>query len=63
MAKKPKVLPSIAWLAPRVRLMRVLSLMCFFGLIGLLCVYYLAFAILGTAFGLGDPDRLAIVAD
>ena len=44
MAKKPKVLPSIAWLAPRVRLMRVLSLMCFFGLIGLLCVYYLVFA-------------------
>nr|WP_314489936.1 DUF2069 domain-containing protein [uncultured Pseudomonas sp.] len=44
MAKKPKVLPSIAWLAPRVRLMRVLSLVCFLGLIGLLCVYYLAFA-------------------
>ena len=44
MAKKPKVLPSIAWLAPRVRLMRVLSLVCFLGLIGLLCAYYLAFA-------------------
>ena len=44
MAKKPKVLPSIAWLAPRVRLMRVLSLVCFLGLIGLLCVYYLVFA-------------------
>ena len=44
MAKKPKVLPSIAWLEPRVRLMRVLSLVCFFGLIGLLCAYYLAFA-------------------
>ena len=44
MAKKPKVLPSIAWLAPRVRLMRVLSLVCFLSLIGLLCVYYLAFA-------------------
>ena len=35
MAKKPKVLPSIEWLEPRVRLMRVLSLVCFFGLIGL----------------------------
>ena len=44
MAKKPKVLPSIAWLAPRVKLMRVLSLVCFLGLIGLLCVYYLVFA-------------------
>ena len=44
MAKKPKVLPSIEWLEPRVRLMRVLSLVCFFGLIGLLCAYYLVFA-------------------
>lgn len=44
MAKKPKVLPSIAWLAPRVKLMRVFSLVCFLGLIGLLCVYYLVFA-------------------
>ena len=44
MAKKPKVLPSIEWLTPRVRLMRVLSLVCFFGLIGLLCAYYLVFA-------------------
>ena len=44
MAKKPKVLPSIAWLAPRVKLMRVLSRVCFLGLIGLLCVYYLVFA-------------------
>ncbi|MFP3518090.1 DUF2069 domain-containing protein [Pseudomonas sp. SIMBA_077] len=44
MAKKPNVLPSIEWLAPRVRLMRVLSLTCFLGLIGLLCVYYLLFA-------------------
>ena len=44
MAKKPKVLPSIEWLQPRVRLMRVLSLVCFFGFIGLLCVYYLMFA-------------------
>ena len=44
MAKKPKVLPSIEWLEPRVRLMRVLSLVCFFGLIGLLSAYYLLFA-------------------
>ena len=44
MAKKPKVLPPIEWLTPRVRLMRGVSLACFFGLIGLLCVYYLVFA-------------------
>lgn len=41
MAKKPKILPSIEWLEPRVRITRVLSLMCFFGLAGLLCAYYL----------------------
>ena len=44
MAKKPKVLPPIEWLEPRVRLMRVVSLVCFSGLIGLLCAYYLIFA-------------------
>ena len=44
MAKKPKLLPTIEWLKPRVRLMRGLSLACFFGLIALLCVYYLLFA-------------------
>ena len=44
MAKKPKVLPPIEWLTPRVRLMRGVSLACFLGLIGLLCVYYLVFA-------------------
>ena len=44
MAKQPKVLPPIEWLAPRVRLMRGVSLVCFFGLIALLCVYYLGFA-------------------
>ena len=44
MAKKPKVLPPIEWLQPPVRLMRVVSLACFFGLIALLCVYYLMFA-------------------
>ncbi|MDD2051365.1 DUF2069 domain-containing protein [Pseudomonas putida] len=41
MAKKPKVLPSLQWLQPRVRISRVVSLACFFGLIGLLCVWYL----------------------
>ncbi|QLL11885.1 DUF2069 domain-containing protein [Pseudomonas chlororaphis] len=41
MAKKPKILPAIEWLEPRVRITRVLSLICFFGLVGLLCGYYL----------------------
>lgn len=44
MARKPKVLPPQAWLEPRVKLTRVLSLVSFFGLIGLLCAYYLVFA-------------------
>ena len=44
MAKKPKILPPIHWLEPRVRIARVLSLLCFFGLVGLLCVYYLLIA-------------------
>ncbi|WP_347901504.1 DUF2069 domain-containing protein [Pseudomonas purpurea] len=44
MAKKPKILPSLEWLEPRVRISRVLSLMCFIGLIGLLCAYYLVIA-------------------
>ncbi|KQT64784.1 MULTISPECIES: DUF2069 domain-containing protein [Pseudomonas] len=44
MAKKPKVLPSIEWLEPRVKAMRVLSLLSFFALAGLLAVYYLLFA-------------------
>ncbi|KAA0944666.1 DUF2069 domain-containing protein [Pseudomonas sp. ANT_H14] len=44
MAKKPKVLPPQAWLEPRVRVMQVLSLVSFLGLIGLLCAYYLVFA-------------------
>jgi hypothetical protein len=35
-AKKPKVLPSVEWLEPRVKAMRVISLLCFFGLVGLL---------------------------
>ena len=44
MAKKPKILPAVEWLEPRVRIARTLSLICFFGLIGLLCVYYLLLA-------------------
>ncbi|CAI8959526.1 DUF2069 domain-containing protein [Pseudomonas sp. IT-P260] len=44
MAKKPKVLPSVEWLEPRVKAMRVVSLLCFFGLAGLLAVYYMVFA-------------------
>ncbi|MFV3318611.1 DUF2069 domain-containing protein [Pseudomonas sp. NY15374] len=38
MARKPKVLPALDWLAPRLRLTRALSLACFFGLIALLVV-------------------------
>jgi uncharacterized membrane protein len=38
------VLPARQWLEPRVRLARVLSLVCFAGLIALLCLYYLMFA-------------------
>ena len=44
MAKKPKILPSIQWLEPRVRLARIFSLLCFFGLVGLLSAYYLLVA-------------------
>ncbi|MDY7566065.1 DUF2069 domain-containing protein [Pseudomonas sp. RTC3] len=44
MAKKPKVLPALEWLEPRVRLSRIASLICFFGLILLLAAYYLIFA-------------------
>ena len=44
MAKKPKILPSIQWLEPRVRIARILSLLCFFGLVGVLSVYYLLIA-------------------
>lgn len=44
MAKKPKVLPPLEWLQPRVNISRVLSLLCFLGLIGLLCTWYLVFA-------------------
>ncbi|XCY75809.1 DUF2069 domain-containing protein [Pseudomonas sp. CBR-F] len=44
MARKPKLLPPQAWLEPRVKAMRALSLLAFLGLVGLLCAYYLAFA-------------------
>nr|WP_222933661.1 MULTISPECIES: DUF2069 domain-containing protein [Pseudomonas] len=37
-------MPAVEWLEPRVRIARILSLICFFGLIGLLCVYYLLLA-------------------
>lgn len=44
MAKKPKVLPPLPWLAPRLRVTRVLSLATFLGLITLLTVNNLWFA-------------------
>lgn len=44
MAKKPKVLPPLEWLAPRVRISRALSLATFVGLIALLSVNTLLFA-------------------
>jgi uncharacterized membrane protein len=43
-AKKPKVLPALEWLEPRVKISRVASLLCFFGLIALLIIYYLGVA-------------------
>jgi len=43
-ARKPKALPALEWLAPRVRWGRIAALLCFFGLIALLCIYYLGFA-------------------
>ncbi|WP_409279091.1 DUF2069 domain-containing protein [Pseudomonas defluvii] len=44
MAKKPKVLPPLEWLAPRVRISRALSLATFVGLIALLSLNTLLFA-------------------
>jgi len=38
------VLPALEWLEPRVRLSRVAALLCFLGLVALLCIYYLVFA-------------------
>jgi uncharacterized membrane protein len=43
-ARKPKVLPALEWLSPRLRLTRALSLGCFFGLIVLLVINNLWFA-------------------
>jgi len=43
-AKKPKVLPPLEWLEPRVRATRVLSLVAFFSLMALLTVNNLWFA-------------------
>lgn len=43
MAKKPKILPPLEWLTPRVRLTRALSLAAFFSLIALLVVNTLFF--------------------
>ena len=43
-AKKPKVLPPLEWLAPRMRVTRVLSLVAFFALIALLAANNLWFA-------------------
>jgi uncharacterized membrane protein len=43
-AKKPKVLPPLEWLEPRVRATRVLSLVGFFSLMALLTVNNLWFA-------------------
>ena len=44
MARKPKILPSQAWLEPRVRWSQGLALACFLGLMVLLSAYYLVFA-------------------
>ena len=44
MAKQPKVLPPVEWLAPRLRLTRALSLALFFGLMALLVVNNVWFA-------------------
>lgn len=58
MARKPKVLPSQQWLEPRVRFGRWLALACFFGLVGLLCVYSYGLCRPARRPPLGDPaDR------
>lgn len=44
MARKPKPLPSLEWLAPRLKFSRVLSLASFIGLAALLIIWNLAFA-------------------
>lgn len=49
MARKNKPLPAIAWLKPRVKVTRWLSLSSFLALIALLLVWNLVFADLGAA--------------
>ena len=44
MAKTPKPLPSLEWLAPRLKLSRALALFSYFALLILLLVWNLAFA-------------------
>lgn len=44
MARKPKPLPSLEWLAPRVKISRALSLISFIALAALLLVWNLVFA-------------------
>lgn len=44
MARKKKPLPSLEWLAPRLKISRALTLASFFALIALLLVWNLAFA-------------------
>ncbi|MDH0748285.1 DUF2069 domain-containing protein [Pseudomonas sp. GD03842] len=44
MAEKPRRLPPLKWLEPRLRWSRAAALLCFFALIALLCLYYLGFA-------------------
>ncbi|MFL9815037.1 DUF2069 domain-containing protein [Stutzerimonas sp. VN223-3] len=44
MARKPKPLPSLEWLTPRVKFSRAVSLASFIGLAALLAIWNLAFA-------------------
>ena len=44
MARKNKPLPALGWLEPRVKLTRMLSLVCFAGLIALLLLWNLLLA-------------------
>ncbi|WP_263141180.1 DUF2069 domain-containing protein [Pseudomonas sp. RIT-PI-AD] len=44
MARTPKPLPSLEWLAPRLKVSRALSLLAFFALVALLLIWNLAYA-------------------
>ena len=44
MARKPKPLPSLEWLTPRVKISRAVSLISFIALVALLLVWNLVFA-------------------